>query len=351
MFARKQSLIGIDIGSSYIKLVRLKGIKQDYELGIFEMLPIQPGIVTDGAITDKEKLIKALNELLQKANISKGQVSIGLSGQSSVIIKKISLPIMTEAELSLSIKYEAEQFIPFDLNAVTLDFHIIGSSPNADNMMDVLLVAANKDLLNAYVDVINQTGCEPGVIDINLFALCNMHEINYDTSKDRNLALLNVGASSTSINIIQKGSPIFFRESQIGSNHHTEVLESTFNLPREDAERLKKGFPIEGISPEKAQNVINKASDEIYAEIYRSLEIFRSNVYNEEVNKIILSGGAALIKDFSALMSQRIDMEVEIADPFRKIVVPDKLNPSYIREIGPIAAVAVGLALRQAGDK
>ncbi len=351
MFADKHLPIGIDIGASYIKIVQLKDTKQGYELGIFDMLPIQPGLIVDGVITDKPKLTAFLIELLKKANITKGEASIGLSGQSSVIIKRVTLPLMTEAELSMSVKYEAEQFIPFDLNAVALDFHIIGQKSETDNKMDVLLVAVKMDLLNDYVEVVRQAGLETAVVDVVQFALNNAYELNYDITKNRNIALVNIGASSTIVNISQKGIPLFFRESDMGSNYHTEVLENTFNLIREDAERLKKGIPIEGVSQEEAYTAINKASDEIYAEVYRSLEIFRSNVYDEEVNKIILSGGAALIKDFALLMSQRIDIEVEIADPFRKIIIPDRMNPSYIREIAPIASVAVGLALRRAGDR
>lgn len=351
MFTNKQLPIGLDIGSSHIKMVQLKASKNSYELSKFDMLPIQPGLIADGAISDKKGLIGSLLELFRKANISKGLASIGLSGQSSLIIKKISLPFMTEDELNLSIKFEAQQFIPFDLDAVVLDFHIIGKTQDADNQMEVLLVAVNKDILSDYTEVVRHAGLEPVVIDTNQFALSNMYEFNYGISELRNIALVNVGANTTILNIMQKGAPIFWRESAIGSNHHTEALESSFNLIREDAERLKKGFPIEGISSEDAQSVISKASDEIYAEIYRSLEVFRSNVYNEEVNKIILSGGAALIKNFSSLLSQRIDMQVEVADPFRKISIPDKINPSYIKEMSPIAAVAVGLALRQAGDR
>lgn len=351
MFTSKQLPIGLDIGSSYIKMVQLKAARNGYELSKFDMQPIQPGIIIDGAISDKKGLTGFLVELFKKANISKEDASIGLSGQSSLIIKRISLPFMTEDELNLSIRYEAQQLIPFDLEAVTLDFHIIDKTPEPDNQMEVLLVAVNKDLLNDYIEVTRNAGIELVVVDTNQFALSNMYEFNYGISEFRNIALVNVGANTTTLNIMQKGAPIFWRESAIGSNHHTEVLENSFNLVREDAERLKKGFPIEGISAEDAQSIINKASDEIYAEIYRSLEVFRSNFYNEEVNKIVFSGGAALIKNFCSLMSQRIDMEVEVADPFRKISIPDKINSSYIKEIAPIAAVAVGLALRQAGDR
>lgn len=353
MFADKQLPIGIDIGSSYIKIVQLKDTRNGHELSLFDMLPIQHGIIADGVISDKKRLTEFLKELLikVKANISKGQAVIGLSGQSSVIIKRVTLPLMEESELNLSIKFEAEQHIPLDMDAVTVDFHIIGPKSGTDDQMEVLLVAVKKDVLNDYVDVVRQAGLEPAVVDVQHFALNNMYEYNYDISKMTNTAFVNIGASSIIMNISQSGIPLFLRESDVGSNQHTEMLQKTFSLSREDAERLKKGFPIEGVSAEEAQSVINKASDEIYAEVYRSIEVFRSNFYNEQISKIILTGGAALIKDFGFLMSQRLDIDVEIADPFRKIIIPDKMDSRYIREIAPIAGVAVGLALRQAGDR
>ncbi len=351
MFVNKQLPIGIDIGSSYIKIVQLKDTKKGYELAFFDMLPIQHDLIVDGGITDKKRLSEFLSELLKKADISKAQAVVGLSGQSSVIIKRITTPLMSESELSLSIKFEAEQYIPLDLQAVSLDFYVIGPKSETDNQMDVLLVAVKKDLLNDYLEVLRQSKLEPVVVDVQQFALNNMYEFNYDVTKTRNVALVNIGASCSIMNISQDGMPLFFRETDIGSNYHTEILQKTFDLSRGDAERLKKGFPIEGISLDEAQSVISKASDEIYAEVYRSIEVFRSNVYNEQVSKVILSGGAALIRDFAFLMSQRLDIDVEIADPFRKIIIPDKMNSAYIKEMAPIASVAVGLALRLAGDR
>lgn len=351
MFAKEQTTLGIDLGSSFIKLVQFKKTKEGYELAKFEMIPVQQGIIVDGAINNKTIITNSLIELLRKANITKGQAVIGLSGQSYLIIKRITLPFMSEEELNLSIKYEAQQFIPFDLSTVSLDFHILDKSPNADNQMDVIVAAVNRDVMNDYIEVLRNAGLETAIVDTKQFALSNMYEYNYGISDQKNIALADIGANTTTLNIVQNGVPIFWRESAIGSNYHTDAIESTCNISREDAERLKKGFPIEGISPEDAEAVIKKASDELYADIYRSLEVFRSNFYNEDVNKIAICGGTALIKDFASEMSQRIDMEVEVIDPFRKISIPDKINPSFIKEMAPIAGVAVGLALRTEGDR
>ncbi|MCX7913248.1 MAG: pilus assembly protein PilM [Thermodesulfovibrionales bacterium] len=347
MFTKKTPTIGLDIGSSHIKGVQLKSVGKGRELLKFDIQPIKSGLIENGVIVDKKSLTDYLHEFFRKANFIKNKAVIGLSGQHSLFIKRITVPLMTEDELRLSIKYEAQQHIPLDLDALALDFHIIGKVPHSDNEMEVLLVAVKKDLLQDYVEVVQNVGLEVVIVDINLFALSNMFEFNYGVPEERNVALVDVGANITSLCVIQRGLPIFWREIPTGSNYHTEALERTFNLTREDAERLKRGHPIEGFNMEEAKSVMLKASDEIYAEIYRSLEVFRSNFYNEDVSKIFLSGGASLIKDFATMLSHRIDIIVEVIDPFKKVLIPQKLIPQYIKEIAPIASIAVGLALRE----
>lgn len=350
MFFRKKIPIGLDIGSAYIKAAQINDTKEGYELAFFDMLPIEYGIINDGIITDKEKLTASIKELLKRIGIKGENAVISISGHSSAIIKKITIPIMTEDELNISIKYEAEQYVPFDINDVEIDFQILGPRPDIEGQMDVILIAAKKDVIKNYCDVVEQSGITPVIVDADSFALSNMCEVNYDIA-GKNIALVNVGASTTNINILQNGFPVFTRDSAIGGNHYTETLEKGLDISREDAERLKMGHSVEGIAPVDAQIAINSASEEIIAEIYRSFEFFRSSVIEEDISKIILSGGAALIKGFHEMLTERLGIEVEIAEPFKKIKLPDKLDVSYLKEIAPMAAVAVGLALRRIGDR
>lgn len=348
---KKKNPIGLDIGSAYIKAVQINDTKTGYELALFDMIPIQPGIIGDGMIAEKAKLITSIKELLKKAGIKRNDAVVGVSGHSSVIIKKIMLPIMTEEELGASIKYEAEQYVPFDINDVEIDFQILGPRAEEEGQMDVVLVAVKKAVIKDYQDVVAQAGLNPVIVDVDSFALSNMYEINYGIEERKNIALINVGASTTNINILQNGLPVFTRDSAIGSNHHTEALEREFGIHREDAERLKMGRSVEGILPADVQLVINSASEEIYTELYRSFEYFRSSVAEEDIDKIILSGGAALIKGFPEAMTNRLGIEVEVADPFKNIRIPAKLDATHIKETAPIAAIAVGLALRRVGDR
>ena len=351
MFFKKRNPIGLDIGSNYIKSVQLNDAKEGYELSSISMLRLDQDLIVDGIITDKNRLAASIRAVLKLAGVKGGDAVIGVSGHSSVIIKKIGMPVMTAEELGVSIKSEAEQYIPFDINDVNIDFEILGAKPDEAGQMDVLLVAAKKKVVADYAEAVDMAGLYPLILDVDPFALSNMYELNYDSAGKKNVALVNVGASKTNITVLREGRLVFTRDSVMGSNYHNEILERDLDISREDAERLKLGQSIAGVSPENAEAALAGASDEIYAEIYRSFEYFKSSVAEEEVDEVILSGGAALIKKFPEMMAEKLGVRVELADPFKKIKIPEKLGPGNIRKIAPMGAVAVGLALRRAGDK
>ncbi|MGO9015386.1 MAG: type IV pilus assembly protein PilM [Dissulfurispiraceae bacterium] len=348
---KKRNPVGLDIGSSYIKSVQLNDTKEGYELSFVSMLRLDQDIIVDGIVTDKKRLAASIREVLKLAGVKGGDAVIGVSGHSSVIIKRIGMPVMTAEELGVSIKSEAEQFIPFDVNDVNIDFDILGAKPDEPGQMDVLLVAAKKNVIADYAAAAAMAGLDPLIMDVDAFALHNMYELNYGSAGNKNVALVNVGASKTNINVLHYGRLVFARDSAMGSNYHTEMLQRDLDISREDAERLKLGRSIAGVSPGSAEAALAVASDEIYAEIRRSFEYFKGNVTDEEIDAVILSGGAALIKKFPEMMAEKLGVQVELADPFKNIKIPEKLGPAGIRKIGPMAAVAVGLALRRAWDK
>jgi type IV pilus assembly protein PilM len=350
MLIGKKSIVGLDIGSRYLKIAKLSAGKDGYELTLFSMLPIERDIIGDGLVLNKPKLVESIKALMAQAEIKKADAVIGLSGHSSVITKVIKVPLITEEELSLNIKYEAEQYIPFDIKDVNIDFEILGTDTEEEGMMNVMLVAVKKSVMNDYIEVVQQSGLNPIVVDVDSFSIGNVYEVNYGLVDNKNIALVNIGASKTNINILRKGVPVFMRDTAIGSNYHTEALERTLNISRDSAEHVKLGNAVEGISQESARDIINGASDEIYAEIYRSFEYFRSSVGDEDISSIVLSGGAARINGFASLMSERLGIPVEVADVFHKIKLSEKVAP-VVRDIAPMAAVVVGLALRRAGDR
>src|SRR4030066_877345 len=350
ILSRQRSPVGLDIGSGYLKIVQFKDIKGGYELELFYKMPLPPELIVDGSIIDSLRLIDSMNELIRKAKIKAKDATISLAGHSSVIIKRVSLPEMSEEELSESIKFEAEQYIPFDIEDVNLDFQILGPKEEV-GQMDVILVAVKKDTINEYVNAVRESGLNPIIVDVNHFSLENMYEINYEIESNKNVAIVNVGASTINMNILKGGISVFTRDSAVGSNLHTEALQREFNLTYENAERLKRGEPIENIPPEDAFSIMELASEEIIDDINRSFEFYRSTELHEDINEVILSGGCALMKDFPRLLSEKVGIETKVIEPFKNIKISKKIDLAFMEEIAPIAAVATGLALRRQGDR
>jgi type IV pilus assembly protein PilM len=350
MFFDGKDSIGLDVGSSYIKAVKLKESKGAYELELLHVHPLPPELIVDGSIIDSLRLVDSIKEMIKTAGIKTKNVVMSISGHSSVIIKRISLPEMTEEELSESIKFEAEQYVPFDIEDVNLDFQIIGPKEEP-GQMDVILVAVKKDIINEYISVARDAGLNPVVMDISSFALENMYGINYEVDSDRNIALVNIGASTINIIILKGGISVFTRDSSLGSNLHTEALQREFKISYENAERVKRGEHVDNISPEDAQAVIQSASEEILNEIVRSFDYYRSATVNEDISEVILSGGCARIGNFAEMIAEKSGVETRLAEPFRNMKISKKFDRSYLDEISPMMAVSVGLALRKQGDR
>jgi type IV pilus assembly protein PilM len=350
IFGRK-GIIGLDIGSRFIKAIELKELKTGYQLERFGITSLLPELIVDGSILDAPRVVEAIKKLTSEANIQSKDVTISVSGHSSVIIKRVSLQQMTEEELSESIKFEAEQYIPFDIDDVSLDFQILDQRQD-ENLMDVLIVAVKKDKINEYVSVVNDAGLNPVIVDVDAFALENMFEINYEINENDNTAIVNIGASMININILKGGVSVFTRDSSIGGNLLTEALQREFTVSYDNAERLKYGEAVEGVSQDDVASVLMSASEEIIGEISRSFDFFKStSKQGEDILEIILTGGSVLTKDFIPLLSERIGISAKMAEPLKNIQVPAVFDKGYLKKLGPMVAVATGLALRRLGDR
>jgi len=218
--------------------------------------------------------------------------------------------------------------------------------------MDVVLVAAKKDIINDYVSVIMESGLNPVIMDIDSFALENMLGINYDLGSEEAIAIANVGASITNMTIIKNRISAFTRDIFKGGNQITEEIQRQLHVDHEEAERIKVGTKVDLTSQPIIQNVLKTASESLAIEIGNSLDFFQSTTTYEKISKIYLSGGGSKIKDFDAILEQQIGVPVEVANPFKKIEYSGKnFDMEYLREIGPIMAVGVGLASRKVGDR
>jgi type IV pilus assembly protein PilM len=349
IFGKKKEIIGLDIGSKHIKTVQLKETRDGYRLERLGITTLEPELIVDGSILDSTRVVEAIKELIVNTDIKAKDVTLSVSGHSSVIIKRVSLPQMSEEELDESIRFEAEQYIPFDIEDVNLDFQILGPAEE-ENMMDVLIVAVKKDKINEYVSVVREAGLNPVIVDVDAFALENMYELNYEIKEGENVALVNVGASMINMNILKGGVSVFTRDSSVGGNLLTEALQREFTISYANAEKLKQGETIEGISQEDVNAVLSSAFEDIILEISRSFDYFRDTTNYESIDEIILSGGIALTTDFALSLSERVGINVNIVEPFRKIEVPDMFDREYLKKVEPLVSVAVGLALRRVGD-
>ena len=351
IWGRKKDVIGLDIGCSSIKLVELKQDKNGFKLQNLALSPLPSEAIVDGALMDSVTIIDTIRDLITSSRTKTRDVVTSVSGHS-VIVKKISLPFMTEAELEESIQWEAERYIPFDINDVNIDFQIFGSTPENPEVMDVVLVAAKKDIINDYVSVIMESGLNPVIIDIDSFALENMLGINYDIEREEVIAIANVGASITNMTIIKNNISAFTRDIFKGGNQVTEEIQRQLHVDHEEAEKIKVGTKVDLASQPIIQNVLKTASESLTIEIGNSLDFFQSTTTYEKISKIYLSGGGSKIKDFDTLLQQQIGVPVEVANPFKKIDYSGKnFDMEYLREIGPIMAVGVGLASRKVGDR
>ncbi len=348
-FSKNSDPIALDIGSTFIKLVQLKGAKGHYQLVKFGMVPLPPEVIVEGAVMDAGRVVDAIKELLTDQQIKTKEAVISVSG-SSVIIKRISVADMSEEELGESIKWEAEQYIPFSIDDVNVDFQKLGPGAQ-EGQADVLLVAVKKDKINDYINLVKEAGLEPTVLDVDAFALANMYELNYDLEAGIT-ALLNIGASVMNINILKDGMSIFTRDITVGGNRYTEALQREFGLSYEDAEKVKRG-EVEGLGDkEQIAGIMASVTEDIVAETQRSFDFFRSTTGSEKVTRVLVSGGCARIGNFTAVLSERIEIPVEITNPFKNIKVdPKRFNPVSLQEAGPQSAVAVGLAIRRPGDR
>ena len=349
LFGSKDT-VGLDIGSSYLKVVKLKEKTGAFELDSFDRLALPPELFVEGSIIDSLRLVESIGELLKKAKVKSKTCVIGIAGHTSVIIRRITLPEMGEEELAESIKFEAEQYVPFDIEDVNIDFQILGSMEEP-GQMDVMLVACKKDIINEYTQVVREAGLSPLIVDVNTFCIGNSYEINNEIDTDRTIALVDVGASTVNINVLKGGATIFTRDAAIGSNRHTEALQQEFGLDYEAAEKLKRGEAVEGAGPDDAESLLMAANAEIAEEISRSLDLYRSTAYMEEIHEVVLSGGGALVRGFPQQLSEAVGLEVSLVNPFRNIKLPGRFDRSFIEDMGPIASVAVGLAMRRVGDR
>ena len=351
--AKSKLAVGLDIGSSSVKVVQLREKKGGYTLQAFGSLRLPPETIVDGALMNSAAVVQAIQDLLAEHKVKGKEVAIGVRGHS-VIIKKIQLPRMSQEELDDSIQWEAEQYIPFDVKDVNIDTQILTPQGDAAGQMDVLLVAAKKDMINDYTSVCAEAGLTASVVDVDAFAVQNAYEAGYELVPGETVVLINVGAAVTNINILADGTTTFTRDVTMGGNSFTEEIQKQLNISYEEAEALKIGGQGEtdAVVPQEVERVIQGVAEQLAGEIQRSLDFYAATAADHRISRVFLSGGTARIPALFKVIEQRAAVPVEVLNPFKAIEIDNKrFDPTFLTSAASSAAVAVGLALRRAGDK
>jgi type IV pilus assembly protein PilM len=349
--AKRNRLVGLDIGSKTIKAAEVVEGKKGYTLSKFGMTDVAPGLIEDGAIKDPEAVADTLKSLFKSYNIKNGSVALSIGGYS-VIVKKISVPTATEDQLQDTIHFEAEQYIPFDINDVNLDFQILGENENNPNQMNVLLVAAKKEMVNDYVSLVELAGLEPKIIDVDAFALQNVFELNYESTLGENVALIDIGASKTSLNILKGENSVFMRDVSLGCGQINQKIASLIDCTIDQAESIKFGEGSDSISPEDLSDIISSVVADWCTEIRRALDFFYSTYPDDQIKKIVLSGGGGNIQELRQLLAVETSAEVITINPFQRYYIDsDKFDTDYLERIAPQASICMGLATRKVDDK
>lgn len=378
--------IGLDIGSSSVKAVQMRkaGKKPVIEkVGIAEIYP--GGERAGGDERARSLKIQAIRQALENGKIKAKQAVTSLSGES-IIVRYIQMPSMPEDELKNAVRWAAEEYIPYSIDEVNIDAAILGqSSSGSGEEVDVLLVSAKKELVDEHVSLVKEAGLTPIIVDLASFAFVNCYEINYDPSPEEVIALVNIGAGVTNINIYQGRTSRFSRDIAIAGDSISSALQSRLGIGFPEAEQLKiaVGLPVEESQPAEtpadtpslidtisgavdkltreeleeesteatAGKVIRNSINNILNEIRRSIQFYENQPKGKPVQKIVLGGGTARLKGLPEYLSQQIGLPVEIINPIRRISIEGRdADSSFIEKNKEILAVGIGLALRKVVD-
>ncbi len=353
---KKNQLLGLDIGTYSIKIVEIEHRKKDKILKNIGIVHLRPGSLSPNGIKNPDYIKQAITGLLENLKIRNKKIAISLSG-TSVIAKKISLLDKEDINLEDAIKREAEQFIPFDIEDVNLDYDIMATNydESSEDMprLEIMVVAAKKSLINNYVNLLQDIGLTPGIIDVDLFAMQNAFEFSAEgIAPDKCYILIDIGSETINTNVIKGGMSLFVRSSLLGGIQISKQIMNEFQIEFEDAEKIKLGImKLEEEQNKKIRNIFKDIVKEWIDEINGNIEFIRRTYPGEEIERIFITGGSSRILGLKEILRAETRIEVEYIYPFKGLNIDKKIDPAYLEYISNQATVAVGLALRSIGDK
>ena len=369
---RTRQVVGVDIGSHAIKMVAVRPAKGELpvELTHFGLAELPEEAIVDGAIAAPAVVVETLAELFEQHKVKSRFAATSISG-NAVIVRRVTMPRTDPEQLRESLPWEAEEYIPFDVDDVDLDFAILGEDEEG-NTMEVVLVAAKRERVDEYVQVIQEAKRTPTIMDIDAFALQNAFEFSYPERMFEDVAILNLGASVINMAVLEAGRPAFWRDIAAGMSQYVAELQRQFMLDRFDAEELlrrvgrregeagaaasladwsaagEEGAELRDAATDpRVLEVVGQVSERVISEIKKTFDFYQAQALREHFDAVFLAGGGAHVADLARRLEERLGWPVERLDPMRRVRIPeDRFDPEYVWETAPQAAVALGLAIR-----
>jgi type IV pilus assembly protein PilM len=350
VLGKKDILLGVDIGSHAVKIVQVQAKDATLRLVSLGLAPVPREAFTEGRIGKPDMVAGSVRELASQLKL-KAKLAAGAISGYEVMIKKIELPTMTEEELEARMSSELGQYIPYNIEEVDVDYQVLGISKERANLMDVLLVAAKKESVNDYVELIRLSGFEPAVVDVDFFCLSNALEATYGLA-DNTVAMVDIGANKAIMNIVSKGVPVFTRGISIGGSQVTDGIKDSCGVSYEEAEKIKLGEVRDNVQKRDVEAVFVSIIRNWVNECKRAVDFYYSNYPDRRIEKFFLSGGSSRIPGLDKVFQEHLGVETAIFNPLSKIQYDPKVfDPAYLEYIGPQMAISLGLALRRTVGK
>lgn len=344
-FLSKNNLVvGVDIGSHAVKVCQLKRTDKGYAVVSLGSVVLPEGAVDDGTLVEPEIVGKAISELFSNLKIKNKKIGISISGYS-VIVKKVNLSVMDDDQLEEHIMTEAEQYIPFDIEDVYLDFQNLKTNTETSDRTDVMLVAAKKEVVDDYLEMLESIGLQSVLVDVDGFALENTYE--YSGAKSENVALVDIGASKMNINILSHGMSVVARDIVVGSRQLTEQIQATLDIEFEEAEAIKLGQVPAKEHQQEIEEIFSSTCTQWVLEIKKAIDLYQANNPEAPLQKLVLSGGGSKVLGLREFLEQETQLEVILFNPFEQMSSnAKKIDVEYLNSIGPEMAIATGIAIR-----
>jgi type IV pilus assembly protein PilM len=349
MLHRNTQFIGLDMGSKVLKAVQLRSSRRNgFRLISLGFEDLSPDSIADEAGASPSLVPDAIRRIFSEQGFRNRRIATSIAGHS-VIVKRISLPFQSNSNLSESIRWEAEQHIPFDIDEVNLDYQVLRHNARTETL-DILLVAGKKEKIEENARIIEMANKTPVLVDVDAFALQNAYEINYRPTDGTISALIDIGATTTTISIISGTDFLFTRDVGIGGHQYTQSIQREFNLGFHQAESLKYGESAGNIRPEEVRRLIDSTTETVCLEIQKTYDFLKSTISADHIDRMIVGGGSAHTPGLIETLARKFGVPVEKFDSFKTIAYdPTQFSSSVISDRSPDLAVAVGLALRSAG--